>query len=240
MVTSEQITNLEQKLNYTFLQPELLTLAMTHPSFDTDSVGDYQRLEFLGDAVVELIISTLLFQTFPDADEGELSKVRSNLIDEQALAMHAQFLELGEMAHLGWGEEKQGGREKNSILSDLFESMVAVIYRESGWEKTWDIISELFKPLISASSSVEQLLEHINRDYKSRLQEVAQDLSMPLPLYTIVKKDGPEHELTFTVRCEAIGFTTEGVGHNKKSAEQIAAQKILIEMRLLKAKNGAV
>ncbi|MCK5809240.1 ribonuclease III, partial [bacterium] len=94
MIAPEQITILEQKLNYTFLQHDLIELAMTHPSADDNSGKNYQRLEFLGDAVVELIVSTLLFQKFPEAEEGKLSKVRSNLIDEKALAMHARFLKL--------------------------------------------------------------------------------------------------------------------------------------------------
>ena len=240
MITAEQISSLEEKLHYTFLQHDLLNLALTHPSADDNTGKNYQRLEFLGDAVVELIISTLLFQKFPDAEEGKLSKARSNLIDEKALAMHARFLKLGEIVNLGRGEEKQGGREKDSILSDLFESMVAVIYRESGWESVWKIISELFQPLIAASPSIDQLLDHIDRDYKSRVQEVAQDLSMPLPTYTVIKRDGPEHALFFTVQCEALGFIKEGTGHNKKSAEQEAAKKILVEMRLLKTPNGAI
>lgn len=240
MIAPEQITILEQKLNYTFLQHDLIELAMTHPSADDNSGKNYQRLEFLGDAVVELIVSTLLFQKFPEAEEGKLSKVRSNLIDEKALAMHARFLKLGKIVNLGRGEDKQGGREKDSILSDLFESMVAVVYRESGWEVVWKVISELFLPLISASPSIDQLLDHIDRDYKSRVQEAAQDLSMSLPVYTVIKRDGPEHALFFTVQCEALGFIEEGRGQNKKSAEQEAAKKILIAMRILKTPNGAI
>ncbi len=234
MATKEQIAELEQKLGYHFLSPEQLEKALRHPSADDSISSNYQRLEFLGDAVVELIVSTLLFSTFPDAEEGKLSKARSNLIDEPALAMHARFLDLGTLAELGRGEEKQGGREKNSILSDLFESMVAVIYLESGWNSVWHVVSELFIPLISASPSIDQLLEHIDKDYKSRIQEVAQELGMPLPVYTVIATDGPEHNLYFTVQCEAVGFKREGRGHSKKSAEQAAAAAILREMRLIK------
>ncbi|MBR6244228.1 ribonuclease III [bacterium] len=232
MLLESYVADLEAKLKYKFADMGLLEEAFTHPS--ADFVGkNYQRLEFLGDEVVNLGVSQLLFRTFPDAEEGKLSKARSNLIDEQGLAFNAKNLDLGPMIVLGKGEEKMDGRDKDSILSDVFEAMMAVIFLEAGWMTVYRIITEIFTPLISASPDIDDLLDHINRDYKSRLQEIAQDLDLPLPLYTMVEKVGPEHFLRFVVECSSMGYVSRGIGRNKKAAEQDAAYKILKEMHVL-------
>lgn len=228
-----KIAELEKKLNYKFADLDFLELAFTHPSAESADKGNYQRLEFLGDEVVGLGVSLLLYKTFPGAEEGKLSKARSNLIDEQGLAFNAKGLDLGSLMVLGKGEEKMYGREKDSILSDMFESLMAVIFLEAGWMTVLRIITEIFTPLINASPDITDLLDHINRDYKSRLQEIAQELELPLPHYEIVEKLGPEHDLMFVIECSAMGFTCRGVGRNKKAAEQDAAMKILKEMRVL-------
>ena len=228
------VAELEKKLNYKFADLELLETAFTHPSAETAEKGkNYQRLEFLGDAVVELAVSRLLYKTFPEAEEGKLSKARSNLIDEQGLAYNAKGLELGSLIILGKGEEKMFGREKDSILADVFESLMAVIFLEAGWMTVLRIITEIFTPLIDASPDIVDLLDHINRDYKSRLQEIAQELALPVPTYTVAGKTGPEHDLLFVIECSSMGFTSKGYGRNKKAAEQDAAMKILKEMRVL-------
>lgn len=227
------VAELEQKLNYKFTDLKLLEHAFIHPSSEISSKGDYQRLEFLGDEVVGLGVSKLLFDTFPDAEEGKLSKARSNLIDEAGLAFNARGLDLGELLILGKGEEKMDGRMKDSILADVFESLMAVIFIEAGWQKVLEIINDIFTPLINASPDIEDLLNHINRDYKTRLQEIAQDLELPLPQYVVTGRAGPEHELSFTIECIAMGFSATGSGKNKKAAEQDAALKILKEMRVL-------
>ncbi|HRZ79320.1 MAG TPA: ribonuclease III [bacterium] len=229
----KMITELEKKLSYFFKDTELLERAFTHPSADTSGIGHYQRLEFLGDEVVGLGVSKLLYETFPDAEEGKLSKARSNLIDEAGLAFNAKGLDLGELLILGKGEEKMEGRAKDSILADAFESLMAVIFIESGWDTAFKIITDIFTPLINASPDIEDLLNHINRDYKTRLQEIAQELELPLPIYAVKGREGPEHELFFTIECTAMGFSTTGSGRNKKAAEQDAAMKILKEMRVL-------
>ena len=228
------VEELEKKLNYKFADLALLETAFTHPSAESAEKGsNYQRLEFLGDAVVELAVSRLLYKTFPEAEEGKLSKARSNLIDEQGLAYNAKGLELGALMILGKGEEKMFGREKDSILADIFESLMAVIFLEAGWMTVFRIITEIFTPLIDASPDIVDLLDHINRDYKSRLQEIAQELALPVPTYTVAGKTGPEHDLLFVIECSSMGFTSKGYGRNKKAAEQDAAMKILKEMRVL-------
>jgi len=227
------VKELEKKLNYKFLDLDLLKEAFTHPSASANDEKDYQRLEFLGDEVVGLGVSKLLYSQFPKAEEGKLSKARSNLIDEAGLAFNSRTLDLGSLLILGKGEEKMHGREKDSILSDAFESMLGVIFLESGWDKTFSVIEDIFIPLVNASPDIEDLLNHINRDYKTRLQEIAQELELPLPEYTIVEKTGPEHELMFTIECSAVGFSCTGTGKNKKSAEQAAAMQILKEMRIV-------
>jgi ribonuclease III len=227
------VKELEEKLKYVFKDHSLLEEAFTHPSADIPEKKDYQRLEFLGDEVVGLGVSLLLYKNFPKAEEGRLSKARSNLIDEAGLSFNARNLDLGKMIVLGWGEEKMDGRNKDSILSDTFESLMAVIFLESGWDAVLSIITDIYTPLIEASPDIDDLLDHINRDYKTRLQEIAQELELPLPVYTLVDKSGPEHSLLFTIECNAVGFTATGTGKNKKAAEQDAAFKILQEMRIL-------
>ncbi len=229
----ESIAELEEALDYKFKDYLLLQKALSHPSTDFPVEECYQRLEFLGDEVVGLAVSTILFRAFPNAEEGSLTKARANLIDESGLAMLSRQLKLDDMVLLGKGEEKGDGRKKDSIVSDIFESTLAVIYIESGWNKAFSIVDKLVSPMIAASSNIEELLLHINRDYKTRLQEIAQNLEMPLPEYELVDKIGPEHSATFVVRCSAMGYSFEGNGRNKKSAEQEAAKMILIEMRVL-------
>lgn len=233
ILNKDKIALLESRLNYKFADLELLRLAFTHPSAETAEKGNYQRLEFLGDQVVGLAVSLLLYRTFPEAEEGALSKARSNLIDERALAFNSKNLNLGDLMILGKGEEKMFGRDKESILSDIFESLMAVIFIEAGWLTVFRIIDEIFTPLIDASPDISDLLVHINRDYKTKLQEIAQELVLQLPRYNLTEKRGPEHDSVFLVECSAMGYSAVGVGKNKKSAEQNAAMKILQEMRII-------
>ena len=229
----ELIKELEKKLNYKFKDLELLKEAFTHPSASSNGERDYQRLEFLGDEVVGLGVSRLLYMQFPNAEEGKLSKARSNLIDEAGLAFNSRTLDLGSLLILGKGEEKMNGQEKDSILSDAMESLLAVIFLESKWEIVLQVIEDIFLPLINASPDIDDLLNHINRDYKTRLQEIAQELELPLPDYKVVDRSGPEHQLMFEIECTAVGFCCTGTGKNKKSAEQAAAMQILKEMRIV-------
>lgn len=229
----ESVAELEEALDYKFKDYLLLQKALSHPSTDFPVEECYQRLEFLGDAVVGLAVSKILFDTFPHSEEGGLTKARSNLIDESGLALLSRQLKLDKMVLLGKGEEKGDGRSKDSIISDIFESTLAVIYTESGWKVAFDVVEKLVTPMIATSKTIEELLLHINRDYKTKLQEIAQTLEMPLPEYDLVEKIGPEHSATFVVKCNAMGYSFEGRGRNKKSAEQEVAKMILVEMRVL-------
>ena len=233
LLNLDLINALEKNLKYKFKDLALLEEALTHPSSNLPTGKDYQRLEFLGDEVVGLGVSKLLYRMFPEAEEGKLSKARSNLIDETGLAFTARVLDLGNLIVLGKGEEKMHGREKDSILGDVFESLMGVIFLESDWSQMMLIIEDIFMPLINASPDIDDLLNHINRDYKTRLQEIAQELEFPLPEYNILEKIGPEHELLFKIECIAMGYSQIGTGKNKKSAEQDAAMQILKEMRIV-------
>ncbi len=226
-IDKEKLENLEEALNYKFSDLKLLEIAFTHPSAENIDHEDYQRLEFLGDAVVELSISKILFDMFPNSEEGDLTKIRSNIVDELGLAKNAFELGLNDLVILGKGERLHGGNLKTSILSDVFESMMAVIFTESGWETAFNVLKRLIEPKLSASKSEKELLKHINRDFKTQLQEIAQERNAKLPKYTLVSREGPEHNLVFTIRCTAINYSEIGTGRNKKSAEQAAAEKIV-------------
>ncbi len=231
----QRVKELETALGFRFPDRELLEQAFIHPSLDTEGTATYQRLEFLGDEVVGLAVSTLLYRRFPDAEEGKLSRARANLIDEAGLAELARALDLGALMLLGKGEEKTRGREKESILADMFESLLAVVYLTGGWEKAFGAVERLFTPRFGASRDIEGLLLHIDRDHKTRLQEIAQDQGEPLPEYLIVDKQGPDHESLFTVECRVLGVTAQGSGRNRKAAEQESARRLLL---LLREKEG--
>lgn len=227
LIEENLIKELEKKLSFEFSDRELLERAFIHPSADQIEKRNYQRLEFLGDQVLGFSVSSILFKKFPDADEGLLSKIRSNLVDEQFLSRLSISLDLGKMLILGRGEDIHGGRHKLSILSDVFESLMAVVFLESGWEAVHNVISELFRPVISRYDSVEDMLLNINRDYKTQLQEICQNHEVELPLYTCLKMEGPEHNLHFTMECSALELVTKGDGKSKKEAEQKAAEKLI-------------
>ncbi len=225
------IASLEQALGCTFPDRALLEQAFVHPSDDTPGRPNYQRLEFLGDEVVGLAVSTLLYRKFPDADEGQLTRARAHLIDEEGLADVARSIDLGRFLSLGKGEEKTSGREKDSILADAFEALMAVVFLSRGWGTVLTAVERLFNPRLGDSSDIAVFLHHIDRDYKTRLQEVLQNLGEPLPTYVVVEKTGPDHQARFTVECRALGFTACGEGSNRKKAEQEAARHFLALMR---------
>ncbi len=225
------IKTLEQALGCEIPDRALLAQAFVHPSHDVSGTANYQRLEFLGDEVVGLAVSTLLFLRFPDADEGHLTRARAHLIDEEGLAEMARALNLGPFLALGKGEEKTSGREKDSILADAFEALMAVVFLTCGWETAFAVIERLFGPKMGGCRDIADFLHRIDRDYKTRLQEVAQELGEPLPTYMLVKKEGPDHEARFTIECHALGRTVRGEGKNRKRAEQEAARRLLVLLR---------
>jgi ribonuclease III len=230
-ISDRLITELEAALGYRFPDRALLEQAFVHSSDDSAGRVNYQRLEFLGDEVVGLAVSTLLFRRFTGADEGTLSRARANLIDEAGLADLARALGLGALLVLGKGEELSGGREKESILADVFESLMAVVYLTGGWEAAFRVIDILFTPRFGESRDIEALLLHIDRDHKTRLQEITQKTGDPLPEYLVIEKIGPEHESLFTVECRALGFSARGNGRNHKAAQQDSARRMIALLR---------
>lgn len=229
-MTEERMASLRglaQQLDGSWQDLALLDNAFIHRSFVNENpllvVQDNERLEFLGDAVLELCISDMLMNAFPAYPEGQLSKLRASVVNEQPLAELARRFCLGDYLLLGKGEEISGGREKNSLLANTLEAVIAALYLDRGFDKTLIIISRLFAPLIAAGTR-----ELIYRDYKTTLQETIQNRFKEMPQYALVGEQGPDHNKLFEVRLTVNGvLDTCGTGKNKKEAEQQAARKAL-------------
>ncbi len=231
-MTEERLASLrelEAAISYRFRDLGLLDNALTHSSFVNENpdagIKDNERLEFLGDAVLELCVSDLLMKRFPDYTEGQLSRLRASMVNEQPLAELARKFTLGAYLLLGKGEESTGGRDKNSLLSNTFEAVVAAVYLDSGFERTEAFIGEIFGPLIEEGENAQY------RDYKSLLQEMSQTLFKGLPRYTLISEEGPDHEKVFSVRLFLGGaVAATGTGKSKKEAEQQAARTAIEEL----------
>jgi ribonuclease-3 len=214
-------------LDYSFTNHELLTQPFRHPSHVYEKgdpgISDNQRLEFLGDAVINMAISHLLMESFPDMKEGDLSKHRASLVSESGLYHIAQMLELGDYLQLGKGEERTNGRKKPSILSDAFEALVGAIYLDGGFANALRVIAHLFKPLVDEITQ-----GRLSNDCKTELQERSQDVFQTTPEYRLVKETGPDHDKTFYVEvCLRGTLLGKGKGKSKKVAEQMAAKEAL-------------
>ena len=222
MNSNEVIANIEEKLGYTFSDKELLLEALTHSSYTNEmrinKRNHYERLEFLGDAVLELLSSEFLYEKFPDVPEGGLSKKRAAMVCEQSLAICARSMNLGDYLFFGKGEEAAGGRNRDSILADVTEAVLGAIYLDGGLERARDYVNRhvLF----------ELKEDELFVDSKTILQEKVQHISEGSTLeYAVTKEEGPEHAKTFTVevRLDGVPLAT-GEGHTKKSAQQEAAK----------------
>jgi len=216
---------LEERLGYTFRNHELIVGAFCHASYVNEQVNggldDNERLEFLGDAVLDLAISHMLMRYFEDAREGDLSKFRALLVDEAGLYDVAQRLGLGDYLLLGKGEEQTLGREKPSILADTTEALIGAIYLDGGFDRAKEMIEDLFSPLLERVATRE--LVH---DFKSLLQEYTQRTCKSLPRYHLIRESGPAHDRSFHVGLSLMGKTlAEGEGRSKKEAEQNAARE---------------
>jgi len=224
--TENRCLALEKSLAYRFKNPHLLEEALRHRSFVNEHPQtkgrDNERFEFLGDAVLNLVVSHVLMQTFPDMTEGDLSRTRAHLVNETYLAQVARALRLGPCIQLGRGEALTGGHDKPSILSDALEAVVAAIYLDGGFQAVFDVIgNRLDFPFETVGTTAEIA------DYKSRLQEHAQNRGESVPLYRVVNESGPDHDKTFTVEMTLTGLKTIGTGRNKRKAEQRAARAAL-------------
>jgi ribonuclease-3 len=213
---------------YRFKDGRLLETALTHGSYvhehPDDHVEDFERLEFLGDAVVDLVVGEELFQRTPRASEGELTALRARVVSGESLAAVAQRLGLPDRARLGAGEEASGGRMRVGLAASLFESVVGAVYVEAGFEVTRDLILRVMHDEIQATDTAP------TKSAKSVLQERAQAEKQPLPLYRVVEERGPEHSRDFVIEVEAAGRVARGEGRSKREAEEAAAAKLLEEV----------
>ena len=214
------ISKLETALGYAFSEPHLVSMALTHKSYaaEHDLELSYERLEFLGDAVLQLVITRYLYETYHDLAEGEMAKVRASVVNQHTLAIVARDLGIGEQILLGQGEETSGGRDKDSILSDVVEALLGAIYLDGGYDPAADLILRHWVSIVSDRASAPG-----ERDYKTRLQEIlAQDGRQPR--YELVST-GPDHDKTFTAELWVDGKRLgSGTGSSKKRAEQEAAR----------------
>lgn len=226
----EILKGFEKRLGYKFKRREHLKRALTHKSYANEQRlpqgENNERYEYLGDAVLELSVSHLLMERFPGHPEGDLSKLRAAVVNEGQLAELAREINLGEFLYLGKGEDRTGGREKPSLLSDAFEAVLGAIYLDRGFEKAFGVISRLYGDILDRAGGVGFV-----RDYKTRLQEVSQSRFRAVPRYKLTATRGPEHSKLFEVhlyiRDDLWGM---GRGASKKSAEQAAAREALERM----------
>ncbi len=222
MTGASPFAALEATLGYTFRDPRLLELALTHRSLGRE-VGDIsnQRLEFLGDAVLGLAIADLLYQLFPTEPEGDLSKRLVSLVNGEQLATIAQAMALGDYLHMGAGEEEQGGRTNRSNLEDACEALLGAVYRDGGLEPVRGIIERFWQSHALAMKAPP-------KDAKTTLQEWAQGRGLPLPSYTVISAEGPSHAPVFVIEVAVAGFApVRAQAGVKKQAERLAAEKLL-------------
>jgi len=220
---------LEDKLDYVFRDASLVETALTHRSWMNETQDtlrtDNERLEFLGDAVLALVSSDLLMRRFPEQPEGELSKARAAIVNEAGLARIADTLTLGQWIFLGRGEEQAGGRLKRSLLANAFEALVGAVYLDGGFAAAYRVAGQLIEPGLA------DVPAEANKDFKSRLQELAQAKLQMAPSYTVLSERGPDHAKTFEVAI-LIGDKEYGraFGRSKKEAQQNAAEQALAIM----------
>jgi len=233
---TDGLDEIQHRLGYRFRRPRLLREALTHKSYlnEAKETGelDNERLEFLGDAVLDLVVSQHLLSAFPDAAEGELSKLRARLVNEKTLARVARRIGLGELLRLGRGETKTQGRNKPSLLADALEAVLAGVYLDGGLDAAAASVRAAFSEELASCDR--SLLAR--GDFKTDLQEVCQREFEMLPHYQMIREAGPDHEKLFEVeiliRGERYGI---GVGTSKKEAEQMAAKHALEKLREVKS-----
>jgi ribonuclease-3 len=226
---------LEERISYKFRNPLLLAEALTHPSLGHETQQrhfDNQRFEFLGDAILQLVITEHLFQKFGDAPEGQLTKLRSRLVSREALKQHAAALDLGSHLLMGRGEEASGGRSRPSTLADAFEALIGALYLDSGLETARKFILEQARGDLAQVES-----QPVDINPKGQLQELLQSISAQSPVYELLSQSGPEHDKTFVVQAVWEGQVLgQGSGHSKKQAETAAALEALRLKRWKKRK----
>jgi ribonuclease III len=221
MVMSLELLALQDRLQHRFEQPRLLERAITHRSFSSDH---YERLEFLGDSVLSLAVSSLLFEKLTDLPEGDLSRVRANLVKQETLFDIATRIGLPQVLKLGDGEKRSGGHKRPSILADALEAIIGAVYLDAGFEAANALVRRLYSGLeLNAQMSA------MGKDPKTALQEWLQGRKMKLPQYRVVGTQGEAHRQTFDVECliTETGHCERGIGASRRAAEQAAASAML-------------
>lgn len=218
---NDHLAALEQRLGHRFAQPRLLERALTHRSFSADH---YERLEFLGDSVLNLAVSSLLYERLKDLPEGDLSRVRANLVKQDTLFEIASRLELSTCLRLGDGEKRSGGQKRPSILADALEAAIGAVYLDAGYDAAERLVHRLY-----ADVELHARMQAMDKDPKTELQEWLQARKMKLPAYRVVATTGEAHRQTFDVECSVpeAQLLMRGIGSSRRSGEQAAAAAML-------------
>jgi ribonuclease-3 len=215
-----------RQIGYVFVQPLLLQRALTHRSH---SQAHYERLEFLGDSILNCVIAKHLYDSFPELSEGDLSRLRSNLVNQQTLFVLAQQLNLGELLQLGEGERKSAGFRRPSILADALEALFGAVFLDADFAAVQQVILRLYVPFIEQAD-----VQTLGKDSKTLLQEYLQGKRMALPSYTVVATQGEAHAQLFQVECKIaqLKMTTHGEGVSRRAAEQAAAEVAYLQLNI--------
>ena len=223
---SPALLALQVRLQHEFANPKLLTLALTHRSFSSDH---NERIEFLGDSVLNLAVAALVYEQLSASPEGDLSRVRANLVKQDTLHQLATVLGLSALLRLGEGEARSGGAKRPSILADALEALIGAVYLDAGFEKADQLVRRLFKDV-----AINPQMQAIGKDPKTELQEWLQGRKMNLPIYRVVGTLGAAHQQTFDVECEIseLGRTERGIGGSRRAGEQAAATAMLVAIKL--------
>jgi ribonuclease-3 len=220
-----RLQSLQERIQYQFQDPERARLALTHRSY---SAQHYERMEFLGDSVLNLAVSSLLYRELQGFTEGDLSRVRSNLVRQQALHDIAQTLSLHQYLFLGDGERKSGGLRRPSILADALEALIGAVFLDGGYDAAAQVVERFYQPILNQVDP-----KTLGKDAKTLLQEFLQGHGMPLPLYQVVATHGAAHNQVFEVEClvSKLAITVLGSGASRRAAEQMAATAALEAVR---------
>ena len=224
---SPDLLALQKRLQHDFSNPRLLTQALTHRSFSADH---NERIEFLGDSVLNLAVAGLLYEQLSALPEGDLSRVRANLVKQDTLHQLAVVLGLPQLLRLGEGEAKSGGQKRPSILADALEAVIGAVYLDAGFDVASSLVRRLFKDV-----EINARMQAIGKDPKTELQEWLQGHKMSLPIYRIVGTEGAAHKQTFDVECEIVEYrrAERGTGNSRRAGEQAAATVMLSFIKTL-------
>lgn len=221
----DTVTSLQEKIGYNFADRQLCTRALIHRSY---GAHHNERLEFLGDAILDFLIAEVIYRNNPSATEGELSNMRAHVVRGEQLAKIGAELQIGKLLLLGMGEEHAGGRQRSSLIADAVEAVIAAVYLDGGLDKCREVVNRIFLPVLNG------LTPSVEKDAKTTLQEYLQSRRLSLPVYEQVSRSGYDHNAVFTVACVvmALELREEGAASSRKQAEQQAARKILARLEL--------